>query len=112
MALGAMSEISEKGGQTLEPRFKAHMQFAGDDDYPTGGTPGFAALVAAAAERQAVDVISVTRAGLCGGFVPIYDPVADTLLMVRTDTADAPQEEVPNATDLNSTTFDLLVEYK
>ncbi len=112
MALGAMTEITEKGAQTLEPRFKAHMQFAGDDDYTTGGTVGFAALVATAAERQEVDVISVQRVGLCGGFIPVYDSAADTLLVLRTDAVDTPQEEVPNAVNLSSTTFDVLVEYK
>ena len=107
-----MTQQTEKGAQTLEPRFKAHMQFLGDSSYPTGGTTGFAALVAAAAGRQAVTVISVQRIGLCGGFIPVADPVADTLLMLRTALASAAQQEVPDTTDLSGTTFDVLVEYK
>ena len=112
MSLGTITAQSEKGGETLEPRFKAHIRFVGDDSYPTGGTPGFNALVAAALGKEGVNVITVNRAGLCGGFSPVYDPAADTLLVLRTDQVDDPQEEVPNAFNLSAFTFDLLVEYK
>lgn len=111
MSLGAITAVSEKGGQTLEPRFKAHIQFLGDDGYVAGGTAGFNALVASALDKEGVNVISVQRAGLCGGFSPVYDPANDKLLVLRTDAVDSPQEEVPNG-DLSSTTFDLIVEYK
>ena len=112
MSLGTMTEISEQGGQTLEPRFKALIQFLGDTSYPTDGTPGINVLVAAAVGRQGVEIIKVTRAGLCGGYSPVYDPVNDKLLVLRTDAVDSPQEEVPPTTALNGVTFDLMVEYK
>ena len=112
MVLGTMTQQSEKGAQTLEPRFKAHMQFLGDSSYTTGGTTGFAALVAAAAGRAALEVISVTKVGLCGGFIPVYDPIVDSLLVLRSAGINAAQEEVPNAANLSGTTFDVLVEYK
>jgi len=112
MALGTITLQTEKGGQTLEPRFKAHVQFLGDTSYPTGGTPGFNALVAAALGKEGVNVISVERAGLCGGFIPVYDPANDSLLVLRTGAVDSPQAEVPPTTALDGITFDLLVEYK
>lgn len=112
MALGAITLQTEKGGQTLEPRYKAHVQLLGDSSYPTGGSPGLNALVAAALGKTGVNIISVERVGLCGGFIPVYDAANDTLLMLRTGAVSAAQEEVPNATNLSGVTLDLLVEYK
>jgi len=112
MALGAITSVSEKGAKTLEPRFKAHVQFAGDGSYPTGGSTGFAALIASALDKEGVDIISVSRVGLCGGFTPIYDSANDALLVTRTAGINAADEEVPNTTNLSGVTFDLLVEYR
>lgn len=115
MALGTISLVgAERAGQTLEPVFRIHLQFLGDTSYPTGGSTGFTALVAAAVGKGVADitVLKVEKVGLCGGYEPIFDLANDTLLMTRTAAINLPAEEVPNTTAMDGVTFDLLVTYK
>jgi hypothetical protein len=112
MAIGTITKQAQLGGQTLEAVQVARISFAGDSAYPTGGTVTFAAKVAAALKLEGVDVVGVHPAGACGGYSPLYDAVADKLMVRRTGAINAANEEVPNATDLSATTFVLWVHYR
>ena len=89
------------------------LSFAGDDSYPSGGTPDFnqyirdaiAAAAAAAVDKNVRDEEGVSCieviAGNCGAYVPSYDSDNDKLY-VR-DIADGAQ----SSGDLSTTTFEI-----
>lgn len=113
MSLQAISKEASGGGQTLQAVFFDRIQFGGDDDYPAGGTPGFAALAAAALGKEGISIINVMKAGPCGGYEVFYDNENDKLVLYEYDyDAGANGPAVENGTaDLNATTFDLIVLY-
>jgi hypothetical protein len=105
MSLANVS-IDDRGRNAFEIR----MSFDGDDDYPTGGTPAFKAvlrdaIVAAAAiapdanvrGAESVDIIDVVP-GNCGAYQPSYDLATDRLLVMGHGTPPAvvgPGTDVP-----------------
>ena len=110
MALGTITLDSDAGAQPSAPTFVDVIHCAGDGAYPTGGTPGFAALFQAKTKdsRSPVAVISQD----CGGYVAVYDLANDKLKVYYGDNnnaSDGPLIEVPNATDLSGVTFRLVV---
>lgn len=103
MSLGAMTlsnEIGRKGG----PISQARISFLGDDSYPTGGTAGLNALVAAALGVTSVVIEAVVQQNL-SDHVARYDKTNDKLMVQLMSTG----AEVANAVDLSGTTFELLV---
>lgn len=103
MALGEITPGAQSGEKPGAPTFVDVLAAPGDDDYPTGGTTGFQALVRAALGRD-VTVLGVIGQA-CGDNVPVYDPANDTLqVFVRSTGA-----EVANNADLSGVTFNLIV---
>jgi len=112
MALGTMTRAAAESVQSDDALFFDSISFLGDGAYPTGGSPGLDTLVQALV-GDSRDIIAVIP-GDCGGYVPAYVPgTLDGLLKVyqgdNDNAADAPLIEVPNATDLSSVTFTLMV---
>jgi hypothetical protein len=84
------------------------IEFPGDDDYVTGGTPEFQSFVRAAVGHN-VTVIAIidvgsNTAGTPALFEPVYDQANDTLIVL-----DPARVEVAATTDLSTTTFRLAV---
>lgn len=108
MAIGAITVVSKS--QIPGPLNIDQISFAGDAAYPSGGTPGFQALVRTALGKGNVTISHVIPVD-CGGYVPEYDTAADKLKLLYGDNnnaADGPLVE--NATaDLHTTTFKLIV---
>lgn len=105
MSLGTITRDGAESVIAQGPVFFDRVSFLGDDSYPTGGTTGFDALIQAVVgdSRNVVGVIAED----CGGYLPVY---AAGLLKVYEAAADGnPLDEVGNATDLSSVTFNLLV---
>jgi hypothetical protein len=103
MSLGAITvdnEIGRKGG----PLSMARISFLGDDSYPTGGTAGFAALVAAKLGVTGVTIEAVVQQNN-SDHVARYDKTNDKLLVQLMSTG----AEVAGAVDLSGITFELLV---
>lgn len=87
------------------------IEFAGETSYPTGGTTLFEAYVRDLLGLGALDVVAVIPQD-CGGYLPCYDPAADTLKVYYADNnnaADGPLIEVPAATNLSAVTFNVMV---
>jgi len=86
----------------LGPVYFDLVSFHGDTSYPTGGTPGFQALVRSTLgdNRSVVAVVPQD----CGGYTPAYDAVNDKLKVWA-----ANNTEVANTTDLSGVTFFVLV---
>ncbi len=105
MALGAFTvdnEIGRKGG----PLSMARLTVVGDTSYPTGGTVGFAALVAAALGITGIVVEAVVHQGpVTADFLITYDKANDKLTARVASTG----VEVANAVNMSGTTFELLV---
>jgi hypothetical protein len=106
MALGAITAIRKAQKSASEPTRMLELTIVGDNAYPTGGTTGFSALVAAAATvREGVTVMAVVDVGGIAGHYPVYDAANDRLkIFVRTTGV-----EVANTTDLSGTTFRMAV---
>jgi len=107
MALGTFtvdSEVGRRGGYHMNTR----ISFLGDTSYPTGGTAGFKALVAAALGIENPDadfeVLGVYQQNLSDN-VPLYDRTNDKLLMQVMSTG----VEVANAVNLSGITFEVVV---
>jgi hypothetical protein len=94
------SEIGRSGG----PGFLGRVSFLGDDSYPTGGTAGFAALVAALLPATGLTVMGVVQQNN-SDHICRYDKANDKLVVQLASTG----AEVANAVDLSSVTFELLV---
>lgn len=106
MAIGEIKVVHK--GKT-QP-FQDTLQFAGDDEYATGGTEAFEASYRAAigAQREILSVIGQD----CGGYVPVYDVENKTLKVYTADydgVADGPLIEVASNADLSAVTFNVLV---
>ena len=102
MALGtltASSPVGQEGG----PISMHRVSFAGDDSYPTGGTP-FQDLARAALGKGNIEILAVVQQNL-SDHVCRFD-IATGNLTVQVMGSGA---EVGNGTDLSSTTFELLV---
>lgn len=57
------------------------IHFIGDDDYPTGGTEEFLQAVRDALGKGDVEILAIVPQD-CGGFLPVYDPSSDKLLVL------------------------------
>lgn len=85
MSFGTISKKEEGGVMPSAPVFCHRIQFDGDTAYPDGGTPGFKALVQAAIGVPGADILSVVKAGPCGGYEPVYDHANDKLMFFYYD---------------------------
>ena len=107
MAIGTISlpTISAPGNAT--PIFLDLLTFVGDDAYATGGTAAFEDSVQAAVgyTREVIAVIGQD----CGGYVPVFDKANDKLKVYEEGADGGPADEVANAADLSSVTFNVLV---
>lgn len=101
MALGAATRSAGESG-VGERLFMDVVSFAGDDNYPTGGTAGFDAYIQALL-GDSRNVIGVVMIGDCGDNMPIY---VGGKLMVKVISTGV---EVANAVDLSAATFTVLV---
>ena len=109
MAIGEITLTKKGGGAASAPLFAERMSFAGDANYPGGGTTGFKALVEAkvGGARNVLAVIGQN----CGGYSVAYDYATDKLMVFTGDydpAADAPQSE-PTGDNLSGVTFNVLV---
>lgn len=107
MALGAITLNDDVGVMPSAPTFTDRISFAGDNAYPTGGTPGFKALFQAKTkdQRQPIAVVAQDTNGL---YSVGYDEVNDKLKVFSVQN----HAEVANATDLSATTFVVVVTSK
>ena len=104
MSLGAIA-VSKEAGREGGPVIAARITVVGDDSYPTGGTAGFAALVAAALGiAGTLDILAVEQQSL-SDHVARYDRANDKLIFQLMSTG----AEVANAVNLSGITFQLLV---
>lgn len=111
MALGTPATSPGQQGQTtMRPNGLLRLQFAGDSAYPTGGTLEFAETYLRAELSRDVEVTQVFGYGKTAGaitHIADYDAANDALqAFVLAGT------EVPNATNLSSVTFDVIVAYR
>jgi len=60
MALGTITVAVQGGDKPSTPMYNQILNFAGDADYPTGGTPGFEALVRAKTGKASIDIVGAT----------------------------------------------------
>lgn len=108
MAIGAITVVNKT--QITGPLNVDQISFAGDGAYPANGTPGFQALVRTALGKGNVTILYVIAQD-CGGYLPVYDNVADKLKVYYADNnnaADGPLIE--NATaNLSGSTFKITV---
>lgn len=108
MAIGAITVVRKS--QVTGPVNYDEISFAGDGAYPANGTAAFQAAVRAALGKGNVTILYVVPQD-CGGYVPVYDNVADKLKVYYADNnnaADGPLIE--NATaNLSGTTFKLVI---
>lgn len=109
MALGAVALVTSNIKNAGEAVFVEEITVVGDGSYPTGGSAGLPALVKTALGGRDVAILQVNRAGACGGFTPVWVPSTQKLMVRRTAAINAADEEVPNATNLSGTTFQLQV---
>lgn len=107
MALGAMTLQAESANDRATPLFMDVVSFAGDDAYPTGGSAFDAAIQALTTSgRDPMAVVGLD----CGGYVVAYDRATGKMKVYTSNGAGpAALAEVPNATDLSATTFNVLV---
>lgn len=103
MALGTLVSVSKSGEAASTPLRCDRISFPGDSSYPTGGTPGFEALVRALL-GMSVTIVDVVP-GDCGDNKPEYDRANDKLKVRVISTA----AEVANTTNLSGVTFNLTV---
>lgn len=111
MALGTFTQNTRGKQGYGAPHALVDLSFAGDSSYPTGGTAGFQAAVRAKLSGAAITVLAVMAID-CKGYQVAYDPDNDKLKFYQGDNdngADGPAVEVPNATNLSSVTFRVLV---
>lgn len=103
MALGTGTVTGQYKKSASAPLDVIHISFAGDSSYPTGGTIEFQAYVRALLGRD-VTIAAVTKAAATGVYTAIYDIANDKLYV-----EDAAGAEVGDETDLQATTFSLIV---
>lgn len=108
MAIGAITVVRKT--QVPGPLNFDEISFAGDATYPSNGTPGFQALVRAALGKGNVTILHVVAQD-CGGYIPVYDTVADKLKVYYADNNNASDGPlIENATaDIHTTTFKVVV---
>ncbi len=102
MSLGTIAIIRAAGYMPSAPLFVDRISFTGDTSYPTGGTPGFKALLRAKSLDQRGPVAVIVESG--AGMRAEYDVDLDKLKIYAAGGA-----EVANATNLSGTTFKLVV---
>lgn len=102
MSLGTIAIIRAAGAMPSAPTFFDRISFTGDTSYPTGGTPGFKALLRAKSLDQRAPIAVITEAA--GVYQASYDVDADKLVV-----RDGAGAEVANTTNLSGTTFKLVV---
>lgn len=108
MALGAMTRVAAKSGDSTRPIYYDRVAFTGEASYVTGGTTGFDALIKALLgdDREVVAIVPED----CGGYAPVYLPDnGGTFKVFREAGAAGPMEEAPATTALDGVTFNLLV---
>ena len=96
------SAVGDQGAQPSAPTFFDLLTFQGDGIYPTGGTPGFAAIVQGLFDDSRTPIAVISQD--CGAYRAVYDQVNDKLKVVTSANA-----EVASAVDLSATTFHVLV---
>ena len=106
MALGTLTRVAAKSGDSSKPVFYDRVSFVGDTSYPTGGTTGFDALITALL-GDAREVVAIIPED-CGAYLPVYLPDNGGTFKVYEGTAGA-NAEVANTTALDGVTFNLLV---
>jgi hypothetical protein len=120
MALGTMTMNMNAGGRPSAPVYQIDVSFTLDSSYPTGGTPGFTALVIAAARAAATPLTDTfAAADIVGvkvldgfGYDIKYDKANDKLKVYWCGGSGSPMAEVTNTTNLSSTTVRLIVEHQ
>lgn len=108
MALGTITvpaSLDNPGGPT--PVQVDNISFLGDDGYATGGTAAFQASFRAVTKNNR-EVLAVIGQD-CGGYVPVYDKANDKLKVYEEGADGGPADEVANAADLSSVTFNVTV---
>jgi len=104
------------GGDPSTPTYFVDMTITPDTSYPTGGWTGFAATVVAAAKAAtpALNIGSLVKANVFGilpldtaGYTVAYDKAGDKLKVYysNSDSADGPLVELPDTTDIHTTTL-------
>jgi hypothetical protein len=111
MAIGTvtLTEGVAVGGAPSAPVFMTQISFAGEASYPTGGMLGLQTAVRLATKdnRTVKGIVGMD----CGGYVPVWIPATGAVMLYygNFDASDGPLIEVPNATDIHTTTLNLLV---
>lgn len=108
MSLGTIVVDSKVETPSGPVRFD-EIHFPGDGAYPSGGTPGFQALVRAKLGAGSVEVLAVIQVDV-SGYVLRYDRVNDKLMVFEGnyDAADGPLQESSTA-NLSGVTFRCIV---
>jgi hypothetical protein len=106
MALGTITRVAAKSGDSSKPVFYDRISFAGDDAYPTGGTTGFDTAIQTLL-GDAREVVAVIPED-CGPYMPAYLPDDSGTLKVY-EGASGANAEVGDTTNLSGTTFNLMV---
>lgn len=110
MALSTIS-IVNKDDAAGDVRFD-RLKFNGDGAYPTNGTATFSTIFKTAMGETygSLTVLGIIPQ-VTGGYTVEWDRTTDKLKMFygNTDSADGPNIEVPNTTDLSAVVFELIV---
>ena len=88
-------------------RFESVFNCAGDTSYPTGGWPLAKATMGVSANDPTA-VVSVINHPL--GYLAVYDNANQKLLLYRQTAATSALVEVPNATNVQAATANMVVE--
>ncbi len=107
MSLGAMTKSAGVGEGPSAPTFLDLLQFVGDDNYTTGGTVGFQALVQTLV-GDSREVLAVAAQD-CGGFVVAYDKATDALIVYEAAADGNPLDEIGNGSNQSGVTYNVLV---
>lgn len=103
MAIGVITIADEVGVQPSAPTFTDRINFAGDGNYPTGGTPGFKALFNAITKDRRTPLAVIEQD--VNAYSLRYDEANDKLLVIDLNT----HAEVANGVNLSALTFRALV---
>lgn len=105
MSIGTVTVV--KKAASVGPVNFDVVQFAGDANYPTGGSVCGPAIAAALGKGN-IDAFAVIGQD-CGGYSVAWDEANSKLKVFRTAAINAPDEEVPNTTNLSAVVFHVLV---
>jgi len=105
-ALTTVTKVARNGSP---PMNFDEVTFEGPTAYPSGGTTGFEAVIAAVLGRGTIDLLAVIQID-GSGYVLRYNKGTDKLMIFESDNggADGPLQETTTA-DLHTTVFRCLV---